>query len=149
MVGVALIGVGCGSSEESSSLSTSSSPPSKAVFVKQVTTGCEQAVGGFLERVNIYTKKHESDGLPEGVFRAKVYKAVVVPTVEAQSAAVQQLPPPTGDKKQIEALLAAQQAVVDRIKKMKTVDSPEGVEKDLADVERKFAAYGIASCGHP
>lgn len=150
-VAIVAIGVGCGGSDDPNSGSEATetiatSSLSKAAFIKQAREACLREGKGLIGEATAYRREHESEDLPEGVQLANMVKAVILPTVEAQIAAVRELGAPAGDEKEIEALLAAQQAAVDTVRELKSAESLEVVESRFAGAAKKLEAYGFTGC---
>jgi hypothetical protein len=165
---IAMLAAGCGGSDESSgggtpSTTGSTSTPSsssessgggsltasslsKDEYIKQASEACEVERGDLLPKIAAYTKKHESENLPKAVLLAKMIKATLVPTVEAEIEAIRELGAPAGDEEKIERILEAQQAAADRLKKAKSLKSIEQAEEFFSQPTEMLHAYGFESC---
>jgi len=119
---------------------------SKAVFVKRANAACSKESKNLIEDVEAYGERRSSEHLPEGVSVANTVKAVVLPIVEAEIAAIRRLEGPPQDRKQIEAMLVAQQSAVDEVKKLKSLKSFEEVEDHFSKAAKQLKGYGLTAC---
>lgn len=150
-LGVALIAAGCGDDDENGSASASgdglaTSSLGKAEYVKQASAACVKERDNLLAKVNAYLEKHDSKNADEGVVLAGMYKAVVLPTVEAEIAAVRKLGAPEGDEDEIEAILAAQQKAVDEARQIKSAKTLEELEDPFMPASKMYRDYGFTAC---
>jgi hypothetical protein len=149
---IAAVVVGCGDSDESTSAtgsgddgSLTTSSLDKEEFVEEAGAACGRVRKGLVSEVNAYLSQHQKDGLAETALLAKMAKAVLLPTVEAEIAAIRKLGAPEGDEDEVEALLVAQQAAVDKAKELQKVSSIEDVEAQFTDATKMFKDYGFKS----
>jgi hypothetical protein len=131
---------GCGGSDASS--------PSRAEFVKQANTACEKLRHGSLHRITVYLRKHGSEGKPAPVVYAGMVKAVVLPTIRAETKAIDALEPPSGDEKRIEAFLVDQRAALAEVASVKRVASLEEVEDHFNKASDQMRIYGLIACAN-
>lgn len=134
-----------GNSESSGSTAQGSSL-SKAEFVEQASAACNEERESLVEELEAYFKHHESDGIPEPVLIANMVRTVILPTVEAEIGAVRAIGAPAGEEQQVEAILAAQQATVDKVKQQKSFKTLEESEAYFRPVSAKMRAYGFTAC---
>lgn len=164
VIAMAALAVGCGGGSSSGSSSDSAStsaggatsasttqsgtggPLSKAEFVKQASAACLEEGEEVINELIVYTEKHGSEGLAQPKLLAKGVKVVLLPTIEAEIAAVQKLEAPARDAGKIEAMLAEQQAVVDQLRKANKVGSFGEVENRFKAVSKKLKNYGFTAC---
>lgn len=153
VVSVALV-AGCGGGDDDSSAAAgsdsgepiSTSSLSKAEFVKQASAACRRERSDLLGDAYKYLGKKTSSGTPQDVAVADLGRTLVVPTVEAEAAAIRKLGAPAGDEEEIEEILAAQQEGIDEVKALKKADSIEVVLEPFADANKKLREYGFTAC---
>jgi len=143
---VVATGSGCGGGGDSGASAAQGDTSDKATFLKLANAVCAKEGKDMIKEANGYAKRHSSEKLPEDVSFAKLVKAVVVPTVEAEIAAVRKLGGPPKDKKQIEATLAAQQAAADDVSKLKSLKSFDEVEEHFSKGTKRLKSYGLTEC---
>lgn len=150
---ISLVAVGCGDSGDDSGSggaasgeSIETSELSKQEYLKQASAACDRERKNLVQEVNSYLEKHSSDGQPEGVLIANMARATMLPTIEAEIAAVRKLGAPEGDEEQIEEILAAQEAAVEKAKKLKNAPTLEDVESLFLKATDKYKAYGFVAC---
>jgi hypothetical protein len=122
---------------------------SKKEFLKRAEAACEKQRESLVEEASNFINKRIGKGDTEADELALIgpmAKAVMVPTIEAEIAAVRKLGAPAGDEEQIEALLEAQQEAVEEVKELKSANSLEDVEKHFANATEMYAEYGFGAC---
>jgi hypothetical protein len=132
--------------KQSVDLPITTSSLSKSAFVKKANAICAREDDRTLGEALTYLKVHGGDGLPNNELNANLIRAVMAPGMEAEIAAVSQLGAPKGDEKQIEAILTAQQAVIDELKELKQVKSSTEFQGYFGKVGEEFRAYGLKAC---
>jgi hypothetical protein len=150
----ALVGGGCGDDDESSSAandqsdgaSVTTSSLDKAAFIKQASAACAKERKSLVNEATAYLEKPAVKKQPEGTAVANMARAVMVPTIEAEIAAVTKLGAPAGDEEQVEAMLAAQQVGVEEVKGLKQAKSLEDIEAHFRDATKLYEAYGFEAC---
>lgn len=149
VVAIAAIAVGCGGGDSGSATSAgitvTTSSLDKAAFLKKANAACSKEREKLIPAIEAYFKKYAAK-LPENVLIASMAKAAMVPTVEAEIAAVRKLGAPAGDEDEIATILAAQQKAVDQVKTLKKAPSLEAVEGRFHRATKMYEAYGFASC---
>jgi hypothetical protein len=150
---IAASAVGCGGGAGGSTSEAQSGGPSiatssldKTEFVKKASAACQREREGLPEEASVYLSKHGSKGLSESVVIANMAKAVMVPTIEAEIAAIRKLGAPAGDEEQIEAILAAQQKALDEVKGLKEAKSIEAILAHFGDANKMLKDYGFTAC---
>ena len=134
------------SSEASGGQPVTTSELSKAAFVKRASAACIREGKGLSGQASAYVRKHGSENLPESVALANLVKAVVLPSIEAQSAAVRKLGVPAGDEQEFEAIFAAQDDGIERLSRLDRIESIKVVEDSFADFNKQLEDYGFTAC---
>lgn len=127
---------------------TEAGSPSKAEFVKQANAACQKEREGLVDRIGAYLKKHGSEGKPANVLYADMARKVMLPTIEAETKAVETLDAPSGEQKPIEAILVAQHAAIGEVAALRKVASIEVVEDHFNKPSDLMRAYGIRDCAN-
>lgn len=167
LLGVVVVGmlmIGCGGGDESAPSAgadaASNAPDStlgqeatqqqpanedQADFAKRASAACQQGRSNLAGELTAYVEGRSADGSPEEVLAGAV-KTILLPDVEADNAAVRSLKPPAGDEKQIEAILAEQEAAVNTLKKRERLESFAEAEQLFKEPARRMRKYGFTSC---
>jgi hypothetical protein len=119
---------------------------SKAEFIRQATAACNEEREGLVDEVTNYLSKQESKELPESVSLVNMARSVMLPTIEAEMAAVRGLGAPAGDEEEVEAMIGATLAAVDEVKELKKAKSLEEIENHFAGATQMFQDYGFEAC---
>jgi hypothetical protein len=136
---------GCGSSGDSSSAQGDTSSLSKAAFIKQANAACLKERSDTLEKAVAYAKSHRSEGLPQAALTRKAIKTVEVAAITRELADLRELPPPAADKKEVEAILAEQQAGLEDAKRHLR-DLSRDMEASFIKPDKRLRAYGLTKC---
>jgi hypothetical protein len=151
---------GCGGGSDSGSSSTGSSQASsgrqggssvktsslsKEEFIAQASAACSQERNGLVEEVTAYLEKHESEGLPDGVAIAKMAKAVLLPTIETEIAAVKKLGAPAGDEEEISSILDTEEREIKEVEQLKRANNIDVIERYFIDSTKQLQAYGFVT----
>jgi hypothetical protein len=131
--------VGCGGSDDSS-------PLSRAAFIEEAGDACKAERQGLTQRWSSYLENPSVRQVPEDVLWAKVYRTLFLPVVENEIAAIRRLDPPPGDEAKIKAILAAEQAGVEEVKRKTKAKSIENFGNYFAAANKKLRAYGLRAC---
>jgi hypothetical protein len=137
-IGVAALIAGCGDGGEDSG-------PSKAVFIKRAEAACLKPREDVFERVGEYEAKHRSDGLSKTALSTAAVKTAVLEVTEDEYAALRKLEAPAGEDKEVEAILAAVGAGVEKAQQPSTKTSSD-VEDAFSTADKKLRAYGLDEC---
>lgn len=165
---VAVTAVGCGGGSDSTSSSSSagggtsssaeggSSSLSKEEFVKQANAACLEARENSFAKIAAYEQHHRSQGLPQPILTQNAVRAVLLSTIEAEIPALRALGAPAGEEEKVEAMLAAQQAALEKAQKLRnkhySLQAAKGfqasveIENDFGGPDKEFVAYGLTSC---
>jgi hypothetical protein len=119
---------------------------SKGEFIEQAGAACLRQRAEIQEKLSSYSEKHSDDDLAPAVLLANSLKAVAVPVVEAELAAIEKLGAPAGDEEEISAILAAERDAVVQARKMQKAKTIATFEKYFAEADRKLKKYGLDSC---
>lgn len=172
---MALIGAGCGDDESTSGSATGgnsnanaeadsdggsssdeqsgeapaveTSSLSKAEFVKRANAACTREGKGLLSRAEAFQEGGGSKGQSPQEANAELVKKVLLPTVEAQTAALVKLGAPEGDEEELEAILAARRediASAEEVKRGKSVT--EIIEEEFSETDETLEEYGLSAC---
>lgn len=161
----AVIGTGCGGGDSSGDESSSSSGASSAgstvtvttstlskdEFVAQASKACQHLRKDLFERVLAYIKQHEpknSSRAEETAVFAAMTKAVLLPTIRKEIAAIRELGAPSGEEGEVEELLTSEQEAVDTVANLKHIVSRFEIERYFTDSEKLFRAYGLDACAN-
>jgi hypothetical protein len=127
---------GCGGSDDQSL--------TKAEFTKQADAICTTAIKkiqvGFGEAT-----QNSTPGSNENAAATKFATEVVVPAYQEQIDGIRALEAPTGDEKQVDAMLAAMQQGLDEGKQQPL--ALIRTESFLTQGRRPAKAYGLKTCG--
>lgn len=124
----------------------STSSLDKAEFIKQASAACARERKPLVNEAAAYLEKPAVEKQPNSTALANMSKAVVVPIIEAEIAAVRQLGAPEGDEEEVEAMLAAQQAGVEEVSGLQQAKSMEEVEAHFREATKLYEAYGFEAC---
>lgn len=139
VLGVALLVVGCGGG---------SSALTKAEFAKQGNVACQKARANAMENVTGFLKEHSSEGKPTPVLNADMVKAVVLPEIEAQIKAIEELDPPPAQKKSVEQFMRLEREEIGEIKGLSHAATYEAVEAHFIPSAKLARANGLTSCAN-
>jgi hypothetical protein len=146
---------GCGgSSDEGSSTGTATglaiktSSLDKAEFIEQAGKACGQARKELIDRLTAYDRRQNSKNAEKEGGLAGLTKAVVIPTVKTEIAAIRKLGAPAGDEGEIEAFLAAEQEAVDSLAKLRHIVSRIEMERHFVKSAEIARAYGLDACAN-
>ena len=125
-----------------------SGSPAKTKFVKSANAICEQGRKKLLVEVVTYVKQHGGDpSAAGGKVTTEALQAVFLPKVQAQVDQIRALDPPAGDEAQVEAILDAMQAGIDKSKEV-----PVAPTNGFGPYFKRSAAlakdYGLESCAY-
>lgn len=150
LVALVAIVAGCGSSsDESTSEAQSGSTaaarpsPSKAEFIKQANAACEKARAGLAGRVADFEQRREGRKPLAG---ADMVHFVYLPTMETQIWRIEELGVPPGEEARIDAMLDAERSGVDANAVKARVPSIAAAEREFAEADKLFRAYGLHAC---
>jgi hypothetical protein len=143
--------MGCGDDDDSSSGGAPSDNPSittssltKAQFIKQAGAACNKEREEVLQELSAYAERHK--GVPRDRLIANAFKAVFVPVVEKEIAAIRQLGAPEGDEEEVAEILAAEQEGIDQIKQLERAKSAPEFGSYFQAADEKLKAYGLTGC---
>jgi hypothetical protein len=139
-ISIAIVALGCGGGSDQAS---TTSPPSKAEFVKQANAACERARAGLGKRVSDFERQRAGRKPEPG---ADMVHFIYLPTMEAQIFMIEELGVPRGEEKWIDALLDAERFGVDAVAVKPRVPSMAAAEREFAKADNLFLAYGLDSC---
>ena len=149
VLALAAFAVGCGGDEDSASGESiqpvTTSSLSKSEFIKQAEKACEEERENLLDEGVAYIKRKEAAGVPTPVVVAKMAKAVMIPTIEAEMQGMRDLGVPEGDEEEVEEFLASQQAGIENVKKLAKAQSIEQVETRFREAADLMREYGFVS----
>lgn len=119
----------------------------KAAFVKRIGAVCERLRKGLTQKAVAFLQKRAGEeGSPEGEAAAEMYRAVLAPVIEAEVEAVRRLGAPAGDKKQIEAILAEYEDVLDEIESLETANGLFHFQGRFEAADEGWRRLGVARC---
>ncbi len=139
VVAVALVVVGCGSSD-------SAPPITKAEFIKKADAACKKGEEQIQADFAVYVKEHENGKTPTKDRYAELVETILVPNATQEVEDIDALGAPNGDEEQVDAMLTAFEEAVQIAE-----DEPQAVIKDSEKVFSKSSklakAYGLKVCG--
>ncbi len=147
---------GCGDSNDSASGSSDSGEVtvktgslSKAEFIKQASTICEETVNEFEDKAAAYLKELEKNPPKPGdnSGEAELVESAFVPAFQSQIDQISELGAPKGDEKAVSAFLTPLQQIVDEASADPTVLA--SYEGELGEAEKLADAYGLPICAQP
>lgn len=144
---IALIGAGCGGGSDSTEGTESTSSLSKVEFVKKGNTICAEnekeiqtGIEKFVKEHKLSEKKQPSEG------ELKELSEVLLPIVESQIDEIRALGSPSGDEKEVEAILSAAEKGVEEVeKKPSVIGEPGG--GPFTKANKLSVEYGLTKCG--
>lgn len=143
VVAIASIAAGCGGSDESTETAAS---PSKAEFIKQGDAICKKGEEALEEEASEFAKENGIDkSKPTEAQQEEVVREVVAPALLRQGEELRELPAPSGEEDEVEAIFSA---LEDGAEKMEA--DPKGLLEGSNPVEKasKLARqYGFQECG--
>lgn len=147
MVAVALVLVtGCGSGDDAGD-GVTVSDISKAEFIKQADSICEENVAKMQADFRAYAlgNQAESPQEPSRTDFSELIDAVVVPNIEREIAEIQALGAPAGGKEEVGAFVAALEGDLEKAKA-----EPRAVlayrSPTFLETKRKARDYGLHAC---
>jgi hypothetical protein len=126
---------------------TPGSSTSKAQFVKQANAICAAGREKTLAKLGTYVKTHQGSAKSQQALLGEALQAVFLPRIQSQIGQLRALEAPTGDQRQVNALLAALQQAVNRGHGLKSPSSAE-IEQDFKRPAELAKAYGIGACAY-
>jgi hypothetical protein len=143
MAAIALIGVGCGSSDGADS---SAAPLTKAQLIKQGDAICSKGQDEIHAAYREFTKQHKGESnrpLTRTEAEAAI-KDLVLPALQKQAQSLDSLGVPKGDQGQVDAIVEGFERVVSEGEEDPAVllDSTP-----LVEVGRLARKYGLSECG--
>jgi hypothetical protein len=135
---LALLGVGCGGSED---------PPTKAEFTKEATAICRHSDNAEYAAKVAYGKKHEDEIHTVGIKSfTKSSNATVLPMVGEEAEELEDLGAPEGDEQQIEAFIADIEKGIERVEEDPSLSEEFGFKNAFEDANKRIAKYGVKEC---
>ncbi len=152
-VAVAILISGCGSSDSSGSSGSTikTSSLSRDEFIKQAGAACQKARKNILQEVLAYTRKHEPKNSTSAQARetfTDMSKAVVVPIIREEIAAIEKLGAPSGEEDEVGAFVSAERHEVEEIAKKKILVSRFELERYLGPSAKLAREYGLDDCAN-
>jgi hypothetical protein len=138
VVGLALVLSACGSSDE-----TTTTALSKAAFLKQGNEICEKGnekIGEEAEETFSQNRKPSQKELNEFA------SDTLIPSVQKQIDEIRALGAPEGDEEEVEAIVTAAQAALDKGKQNLSELTEDG-PGPFAEANKLANAYGLTACG--
>ncbi len=138
VAGLVIAGCGGGGSDEASG---AGKHPSKEEFVKQANAICVETNAKVVRGV---TKFFRTEGANGNASSEEVTSAVLIPALQSEADELTALGTPTGDKKQVEAIVTSIEKVADEGEA--DVTTITKVKNPYAEAEKLSNAYGLKSC---
>lgn len=121
---------------------------SRSEFVAKANAACEQERHDVLNKIGAYMEAHSSEGKSPGALNAGMVKAVLLPTIRAETKQIEVLGAPPGDESRVAGFLAAQRAAIDEVDRLHSVGAIEEVEEHFNKASDQMRVYGISSCAN-
>src|ERR1044072_4943902 len=145
------VAMGCGSSSDGQSGTEAHSgrtvaavpSPSRAEFVEQANATCAKARAGLAGRVSRFERLRNGRKTEPG---ADMVHFVYLPAMETQIWRIEELGVPPGEEEQIDAMLDAERFGVDANAVKALVPSIAAAEREFAEADKLFRAYGLHAC---
>jgi hypothetical protein len=153
VLAIAAIAVGCGGDDSSADGSGGSSEDagpvttaslSKAQYVKQASALCKQRRESRFKEMEAYIQENPG-GSEEDRLEGAV-EEIQVPTMEAQFDDLRALGAPSGDEKQVEAIIVAYEKAIAAIDEVEGTKGADKVNKLLNRGGELARAYGLVEC---
>ena len=146
LLAAALAGVmaiaGCGGSD--SSMSTTSGTLTKSEFAAKANAIC----GKGNQEIRAAGKKLFSSGqAPSQAAQEKFVTATVIPSIQQQVDAVDDLPAPAGDEQKVQAIVNAARSALDKVKQDPSLITAQGQSDPFAQADKLTNSYGLTQCG--
>lgn len=143
---LAAVASGCGGGgggDSTSSVATTPVPRTKAEYVSQVNAACREKKAGLGKEIAEYEQRLEGRTPARG---ADMIHFVYLPMIEEQITAIQRVTPPPSQAGYVNAMLDADGVALDSLAVKPRVPSIAVAEKQFANSNRLFWAYGLNSC---
>lgn len=141
-----LLVAGCGDDGEAAAPEITTSSLTKAEFVQQGNSACVEEKEKLLGRAAAYKPPANAKQMSAAELLAMKLKAVIVPTVEGEMAAIQALGAPEGEEEAVGAILAAQQQGLEELSDVTAVQSVRGITNHFDEATKLAERYGLANC---
>lgn len=138
--------VGCGSGDPSETTKTSSL--TKAEFIRRAERICAHGSENLLPLVTRYMQHHVTPHQTEAELTAEAIRETVLPKFQIQIDELRRLSAPPGDKKQIEAFLAAMQHATDSLAQRARLSLVTGIDHEFQQAGELALNYGIVNCAN-
>ncbi len=142
---VALVVAGCGSSDDTSSTEASLT---KAEFVKQADAICTQGSKDINAEFEEFTKEKgiSETKAPAKDVQEEAVESILIPSISSQVEEVKALGTPEGDEGEVEALIAAEEEVLEEGEE-DPVSLLEGGSAKEKEANKLATDYGLTACG--
>jgi hypothetical protein len=150
----ALAGCGGGGGDGSTAASTapaiSTSSLSKNEFVAKAGGACQAARKSIWEEATTYLQQHEPKAKPSTYpfTFAGMVKAVILPIIRSEIAAIRRLGAPAGDEGEVEAFVDSEHEIVGQLAKRKRLSSSIALERFFVPSGKLARAYGLDGCAN-
>jgi hypothetical protein len=152
---LAVVAMGCGGDDGSSSDATSSSGSastegdsssvSNAEFVEQANAACRQEQTGATAKAALYIKTHRSQGLPQETLSSRAFNVAILSTVEAELDALHELPQ-AAEEEELEAMLASKEAALRKAKKIELKAELPEIVALFKPANKEAQSLGLTKC---
>jgi hypothetical protein len=152
VVAIAVIAAGCGSSSSSSTSSSeaSGSSLSKAEFIKEADTACEEGSESINTEAEEFAKKNNINiKKPTTPQQEEVISEVIGPAIREQAKAIHALGAPSGEEAKVKAIVEAIEAAAKKTEKNPSflIEGKSG--GPLVEAKQLAQEYGLKVCGGP
>lgn len=144
--GLIIFAIGCGSSDSSGNADSGESL-SKTEFVKQANAACQSEREKVLTRIGAFSEELKGEKkLSQSERSEKALEMALFATVQAEIDAVEKLAPPPDQQEQVEAMLAGQEALLEKAKGKAEQLDPTELEELMGTDDGPARALGLTAC---
>jgi hypothetical protein len=151
LASLALVAVGCGGGDDSTTTDTGTSgatgasgaPLTKEAFIAQADAICKESGDAIDKQANQFFSGQE----PSDAEIEQFANEVVIPGLHEQVDAIRALTPPEGDEDQIDAMLNAVNEATDRAEADPSLLRASDSESPFAEANQLAQDYGLKECG--
>jgi hypothetical protein len=137
---VAMVVTGCGGGDSSTASIT------KAKFIKQADAACKKGEEEIQKNFAVYVKKHKVEKPTEDDY-AELIEVVLLPSAEQEIDDIRALGAPSGDEDQVEALLEAREASLEKAQAEPKLVI-QNSKKIFGEASQMADEYGLKDCGN-
>jgi hypothetical protein len=144
VLAIALVAAGCGGGDDETTATLT-----KAQFIKQADGICSAAEDELDSKFEKFGKEHKlSDKHPPNHEESEeAANTILIPSIEGQVTDIRALGAPSGESDQVDELLTAVEAALEKAKEEPAEFIEEEGEGDFAEANKMAREYGLKVCG--